>query len=197
LILFVLICATSLNLQSSISLNIYNWCQDINLTSLIYFLHGGKWHVVPDQEIDVNTVMRNCLESDSGQDILEGALVYEIQRKLYNESDGFIQDDSKGTQLLVVWHGEYTKGLYVRAVLIEHDKGFDWNEDKLRRLYQKYWYPLDVWVDFIGSNWLLDDTTVLTTAIKVINGGYRWDIFISEERTSNYVVKPFWINSER
>jgi hypothetical protein len=36
--------------------------------------------VVLNQEIDVNSVMQNHLEFDSGQNILEGALVYRIQK---------------------------------------------------------------------------------------------------------------------
>jgi hypothetical protein len=196
LILFVLIYVVSLVLQSPISLNIYNARQGINLTSPVYFMHGGKWHVVPRQKIDVNSVMRNHIEFDSGQDILEGALVYKIQRK-YAESDESVQDESRSIHLLVAWRGEYTKGLYVRVFLVEHDNEFNWDEDKLRRLYQKYWYPLDAWVDFIGNNWLLDDTAVLTARVDVMNGGYKGDIVIYERKGVTVIERPLWIDAER
>jgi hypothetical protein len=126
----------SLALHLPISLNIYNRCQNINLISPVYFIHGGKWHAVPDQEIGINIVMRNYLEFDSGRDILEGVLVYKIQRK-HIKSDEFVQDESKNIQLLIVWHVEHTKRLNVRALLVEYDNEFD--KDKLRQLYQKYW----------------------------------------------------------
>jgi hypothetical protein len=195
LISFVLICVVSFALQSPISLNIFNARQDINLTSPVYFIHGGKWDIVSDREVDVNSVMRNLIEFDSGQNILEGALVYEIQRK-YAEFDEFIQDESKSIQLLVAWNVDRTKGLDVRALLVEHDKEFNWDEDKLRRLYQKYCHPLDAWINFIRNNWLLDDTTALTVRVDIRNGGYRWDITIYE-RTDAIIKRPLWIDTER
>jgi hypothetical protein len=168
----VLICVISLALQSLVSLNIHNWCQDINLASPVYFIHGGRWHIVPNQKIVANAVMQNRLELDAGQDILEGALVYKIQK--HAES---AQDKLKHIWLLVAWDGEYTKGIHVCTSLVERNKRLD--EDRLRRLYQKHWHLLK---EQSKSKWELDSTTKLVTTIKATNGGYRWDIFISEER---------------
>jgi hypothetical protein len=114
-----------------------------------------------------------------------------------DEYDKFIQDESKSTQLLVTWRGEYTKGLDVHALLVEHDKEFNWDEDKLKKLYQKYWYLLETWASFIGKNWLLNDATVLTTVDIVRNGGYRWIIFVCDEKVDYYVMRPLWIDAER
>jgi hypothetical protein len=189
----LLICVVSLVLQSPISLNIHNQCKDIKLTSPVYFIHGGIWHTVPDHTIDVDAIMRNQLEFDSGQDILDGILLYKIQRQ-HTESDKLVQAESKNIQLLVAWHVEPTKELNVCALLIEHDKEFD--EDKLKRLHQKYWYLLDAWVNPVGINWLLNDTTMLETTIKVMNGGYRWDIFISGG-VESIPRRPLWIDTER
>jgi hypothetical protein len=192
----VLICVVSLVLQSPILLNIYNGCLYINLISPVYFIHGGKWHVVPDPRIDVMVAMQNRLEFNSGQNILEGALVYEIQRK-NTGSGGFIQNESRSIQLLVAWHIEYTKGLEVRALLVEHDNNFNWDEDKLRRLYQTCWHPLDAWGDFITSDWLLNDAIVLAAAVYVRNGGYRWDIVICEREGTAAIERPLWVDAER
>jgi hypothetical protein len=87
----VLICVVSLALQSPVLLNIHNQCQGINLTSPVYFIHGGRWPIAPDQAIDVNAVMQNPIEFDAKQNILEGALVYRIQRKHITSA----QDESK------------------------------------------------------------------------------------------------------
>jgi hypothetical protein len=157
-------------------LNIHNQCQNIHLLSPVYFIHGGKWHVVLDQEIDANVVMRKHLKSYSGEDILEGALVYRIQRKHVESA----QDESKCIWLLVAWNGEYTKGLHVCALLVEYNKNL--NEDRLRRLCQKRRPLLKAQANVTKSNWTLDDTTMLTTTIEMTNEGYGWDIFISEER---------------
>jgi hypothetical protein len=149
----VLIYIVSFALQSPISLNIHNQCKDIGLISPVYFIHGGKWPAVPDPKIDVNAVMQNRLEFDAGQDILEGALVYRIQRRHVESA----QDESKQIWLLVAWNGE----------------------DRLRKLYQKHWPSLK---GQSKSKWGLDSTTELATTIRVTKGGCRWDIFISEER---------------
>jgi hypothetical protein len=200
---YVLTYVASLALQSPISLNIHNQGQRINLTSPVCFMHGGKWHTVPDQEIYTNTIMRNYIEF--GQDILEGALVYRIQRRKTSfvrkrrtqrkraKIDTSIQDEPKRIQLLVAWHVEHTE-LHVRALLVEHEGELD--KHKLRILHQKHRHLLSAQVDAIKSDWQLNDATVLKTKIKAMNGGYRWDIFISEGM--EYIVKrPFWIDTTR
>jgi hypothetical protein len=156
-------------------------------------MNGGRWNIVPDHEIGINTVMRNHLELDSGQNILEGVLVYRIQRRQHTGSDESVHDESRNTQLLIAWHIKYTEGLHVRVLLVEHDSELD--EDKLGILQQKYWHLLKAHIDPIGSNWMFDKTA-LTTTIKVMSEGYRWDIFISEGVKSN-VERPLWIDAAR
>jgi hypothetical protein len=190
-IFYVFICVASLVLQSPILLNIHSQCQNINLISPVCFMHGGKWNAAPDSEVDI--VTRNCIEFDPGHDVLDGVLVYNIQRK-HAESDKSAQNESKCIQLLVVWHVEHTKELHVRTLLVEHDNELD--EDKLRGLHQKYWHLLIAYVDSIKSNWLFDNVITLNTTAKVMNGSRRWDILISE--TTEYgVEKPLWIDETR
>jgi hypothetical protein len=155
-------------------------------------MRGGKWHVVPDQGIGVDAVMQNRIEFYPRKSILEGALVYRIQRK-HDESDETTQDKSKIVQLLVAWHVDHAKGLNIRALLIEHSKKLV--KYKLKRLYRKYWHLLKAYVNPIGSNWLLHDATVLTTTVKTMNGDCRWDISISEGEHGT--ERPLWINVER
>jgi hypothetical protein len=192
-IFYVLICIASLVLKSPVSLNIHNRCQNISLISPVYFIRGGKWHVVLDQEIDIDAVMRNCIEFDFRHDTLEGALVYKIQRE-HVGSDKSVQNESKYIQLLVAWHVEHTKGLHVRALLVEYDRELD--KRKLWTLHQKYWHLLNTQINPIKSNWRLNDATLLKTKVKAMNGGCRWDIFIS--KGAEYVVeRPLWIDTKR
>jgi hypothetical protein len=148
-----------------------------------------------DPEIGISFVMRHHLELDSEEDILDGALVYRIQRR-HAASDEPIQDESKSIQLLVTWRFEHTKGLHVRALLVEHDKELGWDKDKLKRLHQKCWHSLDAQVNSIRSNWLLDDTTVLMITVKTMNGGHRWDILISEGMR-DHIGRPLLIDVKR
>jgi hypothetical protein len=189
-ILDVLTRVASLVLRSPISLSIHNRCKDVHLTSLVNFIRGGEWHAVPDQGIDANVIMRNRIELDYEQDILEGALIYKIQRKHTKSA----RDESKYIQLLVAWRVEHTKGLDTRVLLVEHDDELD--EDKLRRLHQNCWHLLDTWVDPIKNEWLLNDGEKLKTEVKAMNGGYGWDISISEE-VGYDDKRPLWIDTAK
>jgi hypothetical protein len=193
-IFYVLICIVSLALYSSVSLNIHNQRKVANLISPVYYIHSGRWHVAPDQKIGVDAVMQNRLEFDSGQNIMEGALVYKIQKQ-HVEPDEFVQEESKCIQLLVSWRVDHTKGPHIRVLVVEHDKEFNCDEDKLRQLYQKCWHSLDALINPMGDNWLVDDATILTT-VKTMSGGYRWDIFVSEGKEDN-IKRPLWIDAER
>jgi hypothetical protein len=177
----VLIYVISFALQLLIPLNIHNWCQDINLTSPVYFIRGGKWHITPDQRIRVDAIMQNCLEFDSGQDVLEGALAYRLQRKHAKSA----QYELNHIWFVVAFHSEHTKRLHVHALLVKHNERLD--EYKLRKLYRKRWTLLKAQANITRGHWLLDDTTMLETTIKVMNEGYRWDIFISGR--INYHIK--------
>jgi hypothetical protein len=92
--------------------------------------------------------VENCIEFDFGQHILKGSLVYKIQRKHTNVAKSS-HDESKYIQLLITWHVEHTKDSHVRALLVEHNSELD--EDKLKRLYQKYWHLLNTRVDPIKT----------------------------------------------
>jgi hypothetical protein len=136
--------------------------------------------------------MGKCIEFNSGQNIMEGIMTYKIQRK-HDRSVKITQNESKIIHLLIDWHFEHTKELHVRALLVEHDGELD--EHKLRRLHQKYWHPLNAWVNPIIGNWLLDDATVWTIT-EVKNRGYKWNIIISEG-DKDFPIKPSWIDAER
>jgi hypothetical protein len=142
-----------------------------NQSLLDYLTNDEGAHVVPDVGID-----------DTNGDIAL-ALIRDL-----------IRNESKQTQLLVVWNGKHTEGLHVRALLIEHDWELD--EEKLRKLHQRHWHLLETQVDTIKSKWLLNDTTVLETSVNVMNEGHRWDIYISEGIGDN-VNRPLWINTKR
>jgi hypothetical protein len=81
-------------------------------------------------------------------------------------------------------------------LLVEHDKEFNLNEDKLRRLYQKYWHLLKAQVDPNRSNWMLNDTTMLKITVDVVNGGYKWNILVSKGKGDDF-KRPLWIDAER
>jgi hypothetical protein len=157
-------------------------------------MRGGRWHIIPYQEIDVSTVARICFEFDPREDILEGILMYKVQRK-HAGSDKLSQGKSKQVQLLIAWCGKHTEGLHVRVMLIEHSTKLD--KDKLKSLHQKCWPLLKSRINPTVSFWLLDNTTALATTIKAMNEGHRWYISISEQKINDYVMRPLWIDVKR
>jgi hypothetical protein len=179
-------------LQPSIVFNIYNQCQAINLTSPVYFVHGGKWHATHDHKTNANVIMRNHLELDSRVDILEGVLIYRIQRK-DNIFANLFHNESKYIQLLIAWRVEHTEGLHVLSFLVKHKGKLD--EHKLRKLHQKYWHVLKVLDKLVLNGLMLDNATVLKTRVKGMNEGYWWDIFISEVGDGN--VEPLGIDVDK
>jgi hypothetical protein len=174
-IFYILICVFSFALRLAVSLNIYNQCKEINLTSPVYFIHGGKWYAELDQKIDTDAKMQNHIELDAKQDILEGALVYRVQRKHTVPA----QDESKGVWLLITWNSDYTKEPDVCALVIEHNKQLD--EDRLRKMYQKSWSLFKTRASITKNNWVLSGMAILITTVSVTNGGYGWRVSISEE----------------
>jgi hypothetical protein len=220
-VFFVLICVVSLTLRSPISLNIYNLREDFILRSPVYFIHGGKWHVALDQEIGADAVMKNRIESDSEQGILEGILAYRVKYIIppeFAQSVSYLiqspdlgldmseiillvlaklaQGELTCIQLLIAWRIEHTKEIHVRAFLVEHDREFNLDEDKLEILHQKYWHVLKARVNPIDSTLLSNYMTQLVKVVRVMNEGYRWDIFITRG-SDNDVWRPFWIDEER
>jgi hypothetical protein len=94
----------------------------------------------------------------------------------------------------MIW-GFKSDHLYSCAWLIEHERTFTWNEDKLRRLYDVYNSQYDR--DFNAEEWLLDDNAMLKTVCALSHGGFEMNIFISEEKDLSYHRKPLWVDPSR
>jgi hypothetical protein len=98
------------------------------------------------------------------------------------------------TKLLVIW-GWHSYGLYSHVWLIEHKNTLAWNEEKLKKLYDRYDSQSKVY--FVIGRWLLDDDTILKTKFEVSRGGFEINITISEEKDLLQPIKPLWIDPNR
>jgi hypothetical protein len=196
--LMVLIYAVSLSIQPSFKLNIHNQCSNVDLVSPTYATSDElECYRAPDHNVCVGGMTRAGFIIYKPGSLSYIVLIYRLQRKQQHESTGISKDTSNISQLLVICKFSESQESYAGMLLVEHDKKLDWDEDKLKQLHQKYWHLLNVLVDPIRSDWLLNDKkTVLATTIKAMNGGYRWDIFISEEERNN-AERPLWIDAER
>jgi hypothetical protein len=201
----ILMCTVSLTLHGVMDVAVHNQYPDIELASPVYFCNRGVYNEYPVERTDIGAMLK--IDFSFGLDKLPGGiLMYEVRRKGNTESDHQsstdatsiegVEDTPKTMRLLVVWKIEHFGEARAHIVLVEHDKELEWDEDRLSELHQKCWYSLNAWIDPARNNWLLDDGAVLETTSKVMNGGYRWDIFISEGDIVN-VRKPLWIDVER
>jgi hypothetical protein len=202
IIITILIHAISLALQLSECVTIHNQCSNIELVSPVYFGSGIVCPKLSNQQIDISTTMRACFEINAIQDEFEGALLYKLQ--IYSDDqyhmDASTTETNEAThiQMLVAWKVNDVKS-FVYIALVEHAKAFTWNEDELRRLYNKNYHLLREYDDMISNMWLIDDDMTLKTSLKLVGqkGNFGLSISISEEEKDNYAIRPIWINTKR
>jgi hypothetical protein len=183
-IYFLLIYIVSLTFQSLIDVTIDNQCSDIELTSPVCFIKDGACHVQFPQRVNPESVMKANFITGMNRDVFGGALLYHLKRKM---------DASISTQLLVIWgYGSYLP--YSRALLIEHENTFTWDEDKLKRFYDacsrhRYAY-------FFTNDWLLNDNTRLGTWYPP-SRGFKMNVSISKRQCLFLPRKPLWVDPNR
>jgi hypothetical protein len=92
--------------------------------------------MAPEYKAYVGDIMRSSFAIRS-EDLLGGSLICKLQRKQSHDSAVIDQDTSSIAQPLVVWNISGCNKSHVDILLVEHTKEFSWNEDKLRKLYDK------------------------------------------------------------
>jgi hypothetical protein len=205
LVVITLMHTVSLKLQLPACVTIHNQCSNIKLVSPIYFGKGTICPKLSSQRMDIGTEMDASFEIYATQDVFEGALLYNLQR--YSESDDqrnidiltkeTNKNEAKYVQMFVAWKMEDSKPL-LYLVLIEHTKEFIWNENELRKLYNKNHNRLKEYDDAIPDGWLIDNNMVLETSFEVrgLKGDFELSIFVSEEKRRDY-MRPLCIDLER
>jgi hypothetical protein len=193
----VLIYAVRLNIRPSIKLNIYNKCLDVDLVSPTYITRSWlDCHKPLNYKVCADNTMRAGFTIYNPGNEPSGALIYRLQRKKSHESTKIDKSISSAAHLLVVWEISRSKGLHADALLVEHDRGFNWSEVDLKDLYRKNfnrfrWFPYSV-----TEAWSLDDNTALTTTSEFMNGDRILNIIISEVETGNGTRTPAHIKLE-
>jgi hypothetical protein len=119
---------------------------DFELASLVYFFNHETCNEHSVERTDTSAVTKISLNFDLDE-LPSGILMYELQRKGNSESGcqsianniftEAIENTPKMMRLLVTWEIKNSGELSARAVLVEHDRNFVLNEDKLKQLYQK------------------------------------------------------------
>jgi hypothetical protein len=196
--LIVLIYAARLYIPPSVRLNIHNQCLNVNLVSPTYVTSNGlKCHRTPDYKVCAGDTTRSGFIIGWHYQSY-GILIYKLQRRKSHESTEINKDTSSTVHLLVVWKIFESKKLYAETLLVEHDKGFTWNEDRLNKLYHGNHARVKKHDDTASYIWSMNNHIALKTtfSVKDLKGSYELNISISEEK-DGYAIRPFRINPER
>jgi hypothetical protein len=195
----ILIYIFSLTLQSTVDIAINNQCSNIELIYPVHFIKDATCHIEFPQKVNFKSVMRVNFKTGMSIDTFGGVLLYHLQRKKNNESDNQSNTDKDAsicTQLLMIW-GCKPDLLYSSALLIEHESTFNWDKDKLERLYDVYDSQYNIWSTINLGEWLLDDNTILKTVRESSHGDFEMEVVISEEKDTFSPRKPLWIDPDR
>jgi hypothetical protein len=194
----------SLELQLSSRIIIYNQCTKVELVSPVHFSKGAVCPKISGQQIDIGAKMNVIYEINVIQDEFEGALLYKLQRysdSQYNTGTSTAEankNEIKFIQMFVAWKMKDSVH-FARVALIGHNKDFTWNEDELRKLYDKNHSRLKEYDYILSDTWHMDNNMTLKTSFKVRNmkGKFELNISISEEEKDDYAIRPLCVDLER
>jgi hypothetical protein len=199
----MLIYDVSLKLQLPSCVTIHNQCLNTELVSPVYFGNGAVYFKLFDQQVDIGSKMRVSFEINATQEEFECALLYKLQ--IYSDRQHGIDtsitenndNKAKCVQMFIAWKVK-DFSTFVHIALIEHAREFVWNEDKLRRLYNKNHNWLKEH-NVASTKWLVDDNMTLKTSLKVrgLKGNFELSIAISGEEKDDYAVRPLCVDLER
>jgi hypothetical protein len=182
---------------------IYNQCPNIKLALSAYFGNGIVYPELSGQQVDISTTTKASFEINITQEDFEGALLFRLQRYSNSQcnTDKLIMatDKSETTHvhMLVAWKVKDSKP-FANVILVEHIKEFIWNENKLRKMYDKNYNRLKEYDDTISNTWFIDDNMTLKTTFRVRNveENFKLSISISKEVRNYYAMRPLWIELE-
>jgi hypothetical protein len=195
----ILMCIVSFELQLPLRIIIHNQCSNTKLVSPVFFGNNAICPKLSGQQVDIGIETRSDFEIEIAQNEFEGALIFKLQ--IYSDNkydmDTSTTETNEATciQMFIAWKVEDIS--FVHIVLIEHTKEFIWDQDKLRKLYDKNYNWLKKYDSTKSATWQVDDNIILETAFEVNSLPYKLCISISEEKKSDYAMKPLCIDLER
>jgi hypothetical protein len=176
------------------NVNILNQCLNTRLVSPIYFGNDAVRLKLSGKQIDFDAKMKTCSKSNATQDDFEGALLFKLQgySEWYNMDTLTTEtnrNEATHVHMLVACKMKDSEP-FVRVALIEHIDGFTWDEDKLKKLYDRNCGWLKKYNDATSYTWFIGDNMTLKTLFKarVLEGKFELGIVISEEK-DDYAVR--------
>jgi hypothetical protein len=95
----------------------------------------------------------------------------------------------------VIW--ETFESQKLNALLVEHDRGFDWDKDSLRELYRNSINQFKLYSGSTTDIWSLNDNVALMITSEIVSENYIFNITISEVRGHDGTRTPAHVDPER
>jgi hypothetical protein len=202
----ILMYTASLDLQLPPCINILNLCPNTKLVSPVYFGSGAVCPKLSDRQIDIDAKTNVNFEIKATQDDFEGALLFKLQRYVEHDDQSNMnmlttetnENETMHIYMLAVWQVENSTP-FVYITLVEHTKNFTWNEDKLKKLYDKNFNWFKKYNSTISVARLMYDNMILrmTFRTRYSKRTLELNIYIFEEEKDNYTRRPYCINFEK
>jgi hypothetical protein len=176
-----------------VKLIIHHQFPEVELVSPVYAGKHATCYLSPEHRVNVGSTTQTSFNIDPDQELI-GALMYKLERKHTNQPD----EETICTQLVIIWKANRYSEFCTKSVLIEHDKGYVWDRDRLIELV-KYDKLFNMQHAPIEETWLIHDNTVLMTSVNIIHEtkGYQLEMTISKTSMKDDTQKPWYIDVNR
>jgi hypothetical protein len=187
----------SIELQTTMEVNIHNQCSDFRLRYDGHFSNGADWGEYPDFEVDTDSMM--SVEIMPILSSFGGVLMYKLQRKQVKSGK---QPEPTHIRLFIAWKSESYKKLHVFVQLIKCDKASGWDETILEEYCQRYANQFSTYTGPVKDTWLMPDGTVLMTRLELDFTQEDWrdgvlSVTISKGVKDECTKKPKQISPKR
>jgi hypothetical protein len=202
IVIIMLIHVVSFKLQLPACITIHNQCLGTMLAAPVYFCNGAMSPELFDQQIDIGAEVRTSFEIDTIKNKFESVLLFKLKRYVESndqhdmDTSSIETDKNEATHIhiLVIWEVKDAKS-FAYVALVEDNKAFTWNEDRLKKLYDKNCDWLKKYDDTISDIWFLDDSTTLKMAFNLKD--FELSISISEEERNDDAMRPLCVDPKR
>jgi hypothetical protein len=177
---------------SKVKLMIHHQYFGIELVSPLCACDGATCHLSPDQKVIVGSTTQADFNIDLTHGEPIGILMYELKNKKQFSNDAiYSKNEATYIRLVMIWKMNNSKEFCVVSRLMEHDKGFIWNRDKLIRL-AKHYYVYDLPNGLIEYTYLIHDNTVLRVRADATRKEeyYNLEVTISEGNIKENTWRP-------
>jgi hypothetical protein len=204
MIVTVLMYTISLNIRLPSCVTIHNQCLNTELVSPVHFCNGAVCPKLSDQKIDISTKMKACFGINTIQDEFECALLFKLRRYSNRQHDmntlpaKASKRETDCVRLLIVYKVKDSKVL-LHVALIKNDENFTWDEEKLKKLYDKNRSWLKEYDNTMSYKWFVDDNMILETTFgaRDLERIFEINISISEEEKEGYIMRPLDVDLGR